>query len=214
MKKILVFDMDGTLLDSMGMWKGIRKDLENSKHTINDLEPLDVRVGSMVHYTYGLVKESFEDYDTNKVFRLIHNYLENFYSQNNLAKPFVLNKLKNLYEEGYEMYVGTATDYYFANIGISSNGIDKYIKKIFTPDTLNYYKEDIRYFYEISNKLNTNPENIVFFDDAFYASELAKEAGFTVVAVNDEHIHNTERNIKVSDYFINDFSEINDNILK
>ena len=91
---------------------------------------------------------------------------------------------------------------------MKANGIDQYIQKIYTPDTVNFRKRDIRYFEFIVDDLGVDSHDIIFFDDVLYALELAKEIGFTTVAVEDEHAMNVEQIKNISDYYIRDFIEI------
>lgn len=214
MKKILIFDMDGTLLDSMGMWRFLLDTLEKNIHAIHNLEPMDAKTDSMIDYSYKLVKDKYPDIDKKLIYRYFHEHFTEFYSQNNLTKKSVKEKLEKFYNEGYEMYVATATDFHYANIGIKSNGLSKYIKKIYTQDNLNYKKKDIEYFEALVDSMKVNPKDVIYFDDAKHANKHAKHIGFTTVAVFDEHAQEMEENKLISDYYIEFFSEINDDMIK
>ncbi|MFM1514672.1 NIF family HAD-type phosphatase [Helcococcus ovis] len=214
MKKKLVFDMDGTLFNTMGMWMNIIEEILNHKELINDLDPMETRQDSMIDFAYGFIKEKLREYDKNKVLRLLHNYFINAYSKNDLCKENVKEKLAELHNMGYEIYLATATDFEYANTGITSNGLKHYFKDIFTPDTIHSSKHHISYYEKILNKLETQPENIVFFDDSMYANEFANKIGFTSVAVFDKHTNFMEENIKISNFYIENFNQIDDKILK
>lgn len=214
MKKILVFDMDGTLLDSMGMWRDFENYVRNSHHEVDYLEEFAPSDNSMLYYTYTLIQEFYPEDSEEKVFRLIDSFLKNYYNDENLAKPFVHETLEKLSKDGHEMYVATATDHKYAEIAMKATGLDKYIKEIFTPDTLGYFKNEIEYFKLTHENIGTEPKNIVFFDDATYANRIANEIGFTTVGVFEETYDSNENNKAVADYFINDFSEIKDEWLR
>lgn len=209
MKKILVFDMDGTLLDTMGMWKKLSDDLGDKLHLLESVDPLPAEEGSMVEYCYRLVKNNFPHANQESMHRIIHDHLLDFYSRNDLCKPNVYEQLEEFYKNGYEMYVATATDYFFAETGIRSNGLNKFIKKIYTPDTVNYSKGNEEYFKYFINEIGVSPDNIIFFDDALYANQLANKLGLVSVGIFDEYSYNNEEVKEEADFFIKDFNEIN-----
>ncbi|MGY3776534.1 HAD family hydrolase [Helcococcus sueciensis] len=214
MKKTLVFDMDGTLLDSMVMWSDFKNYITNANHEIDDLEDFTPTDNSMLYYTYSLIQEFYPNIPEKKVFRLIDNFLKNYYNNENLAKPFVLDTLERLSNKGYKMYVATATDYKYAEIALKANNLDKYITEIYTPDTLGYFKNELEYFNLTHKNIGANPENIIFFDDATYANRLANEVGFTTIGIYEETYDSNENNKEVANYFVNDFSGIDDEWLK
>ena len=102
MKKTLVFDMDGTLLNSMGMWRDFSNIIRNSDYKIDYLNNFTPFKNSMLLYTYTLIQEFYAQYSKEKVFKLIDKFLSDFYDDKNLAKPFVHETLDKLSKNGQQ----------------------------------------------------------------------------------------------------------------
>lgn len=213
MKKTLVFDMDGTLFDTMGKWYQAGESLRMDIEKIEDLEPLKISEYVMLDAVYNSVDGQNLNYDQEKIYRYLDEYLKKQYSDDNLSKAHVKEKIAELHDKGYKMYVATATDLEYAKIALESNGLAQYIDKIYTPDKLKFKKHDVRYFEKIVEDLGVDGDEIVFFDDAKYATELANSLGFTTVAVNDTYAYDIEENKKIADYYIESFAEIDDEML-
>lgn len=212
-RKKLVFDMDGTLLNSMFMWHNFMDLYENFDPNKNEKSAHiglpNLTKSSALANSIKRVKNVINDgRSEDQIAEKIHAFLYDFYTAKNRAKANVENTIRNLHGEGYEIYLATATDYCYALEGIRRANILDYFKKIYTPDQLGLKKYDINYYKTISEELEAKPKEIIFFDDASYALNLAKEADFIAVGVHDELSDEVDVVKEVSDYFIEDFSEI------
>ena len=207
-KKTLIFDMDGTLLDSMGMWMELPKEIVKHKAIINELTPLEAGLKSMLQYSHDIIGHDFPEFQKEEVYALLDKYFLDFYGMGKHDKENVAKALEYFSNNGYEMYIATATDFKYANHAISSHGFSNYFKKIYTQDNVGFRKRDKEYFDYIINDLKIDPAQVLYFDDAYYALALAKEVGFETVGVQDAHVDNHDEVIEISDHYTYDFKKL------
>lgn len=205
-----IFDMDGTLLDSMGMWRGLGGKLARSR----GVEPppdLDLRVAALglwegtayckeVCGLPGTVEE---------LVKQVWGQIESFYRHEVKPKPGVVEFLSLLKMEGVWMYVATATDRPLAEAALRCAGIEGYFRGMITSQEAGQSKREGPEIYERAlRRLRSNKKDTVIFEDAIHAVRTAKAAGFRVAAVYDPSEPAQEEMRALSDYYIESFSEM------
>ena len=206
-----IFDMDGTLLDSMPIWRGLGASLmrdmgiEPAPELNDKLKTLSLRDGlAYCREVYGLSQTV--DQLVGMVFDKIHD----FYCERVRPKPGVEKFLSLLKMEGVWMYVATATDRPLAEAALRHAGIDGYFRGMITVAEAGAGKAESAEIYERAmRRLQSNKKDTVIFEDAYHAIVTAKAAGFRVAAVYDaEEDANQEEIRRISDYYIRSFEEM------
>ena len=206
-----ILDMDGTLLDSMPIWRGLGASLmrdmgiEPAPELNDKLKTLSLRDGlAYCREVYGLSQTV--DQLVGMVFDKIHD----FYCERVQPKPGVEKFLSLLKMEGVWMYVATATDRPLAEAGPAPRGIDGYFRGMITVAEAGAGKAESAEIYERAmRRLQSNKKDTVIFEDAYHAIVTAKAAGFRVAAVYDaEEDANQEEIRRISDYYIRSFEEM------
>ncbi len=211
MIKGAIFDLDGTLLDSLSLWDNIGyRYLE----TLGLSPKEDLREKFKSSSLYQAADYLYQKYDisfsVNEIMNGINALAENFYNNEVMLKPNVEEFLQFLYNSGVKMCIATATDRFLVKAALCRCQIDKYFSEIFTCTEIGHGKDEPIIYREALKHLATKKGESVIFEDALYAIKTAKKDGFLVSAVFDKHIDEQEEIKRICDFYIDDFAKIND----
>ncbi len=208
-----IFDMDGTLLDSMPAWNHLGSDLLR-RHGIEPAADLDQRLKVLsARQGAALCREEYHLTETvDEIMDEIEAQVDDFYHHEVRAKPGVEKFLSLLKMEGVWMYVATATDRHLAQAALRCAGIDGYFRGIVTTADVSRGKDESPEIYERAmTRLQSNKRDTVIFEDALHAIRTAKAAGFRVAAVYDASAEDDQEEIRsLADYYIRSFEEMFD----
>ena len=205
-----IFDLDGTLLDSMWLWDSLAykyllsiginppKDLEKQ------LEELTLREACVY------MKEKFNiRYTPDKIKEDIESLLTDYYANKLQLKSYTLEILKEFKNRGIKMAIATSTDKHLVLMALNRHGIYDYFEFIQTVEDVGISKGNPKFFEITINKLGLNPEEIWVFEDALYPMISAKKCGLNIVAVKDESaLKDLEKIREVADIYIDNFSQL------
>ena len=205
-----IFDADGTLLDSMHVWRNLgslylqSRGITPEKGLSARLWPLSYSQGCMyLKEHYGLHESVIEIQEG------ISGMIEGFYRDDAELKPGVREFLEVLRRRDIHMVIATSGDRELLLSALTRNGIAEYFDAIFTCSELGTDKHHAKIFMACADALGLEPGNIAVFEDVLYAIESAKSAGFITCGVYDESsINDRQRIIDAADYYIDDFTHI------
>lgn len=187
MIKGAIFDIDGVLLDSMGIWDDLGARYLRSLGRIPE-EGLNKILFSMsmeqgaeyLNEHYGLNKSVKETVDG------IGKMLEDYYFYEVLLKPGAKEVLEFLKSKNIKMAAATSSPRTHIEKALSRNGLLGYIDKIYTTGEVGVSKHSPDIYNLAADFLKTKSEETLVFEDSLYALKTAKEAGFVTVGVFDE----------------------------
>lgn len=185
----LLFDCDGTLLDSMHIWvEPINKIFNKYGYSFESLEKKEkgiieaLPLSGMVTYISKNIAKDMTEEEVNNYFLEI---VEDGYKNHLMPKDGVLEKLKEFYDHDIEMSIASSTDFKYLKLAFKRLGIDHYFTYYNTPDLLNSKKSDAKFWQSAIDNFKIDPEEIMLFDDALYAIKAAKKSGIKTCGVRD-----------------------------
>lgn len=184
--KAAVFDYDGTVLDSMGMWETTPSRFARQLGV--EAEPgFDQRVKYM---TLEESAQKFREYGAKgtdaEIVDQIMDMVWYSYSHELDPKPHIFDVLDDLKARGVRMAIATQTPSRMIRSANKRLGLDKYFDAVFSCDDWMTTKHDPDIYYLAASALGAAPCETLVFEDMIYASETAKNGGFTVVGIYDE----------------------------
>ncbi|MEA5073055.1 MAG: HAD family phosphatase [Eubacterium aggregans] len=183
----VIFDLDGTLLDSMPIWATIASDYLRSQ----DIQPepgLDQHFMSLsmaqgaAHYRdhYGLVKPV--DQIITEVCAMVYKA----YATRVPLKPGAYDFLTTLHAAGIPTVIATASERDLIDAALAHHKLTHCIDHILTCSEVGCGKDCPEVFEAALALLGTSKKSTLVFEDAYHAIKTATGAGFTVVAVADD----------------------------
>ena len=208
--KAAIFDLDGTLLDSMWVWTEIDKrflgdrDLEVPPDYLEAIAPLGARRAA--EYTierFGL-NEKVED-----IMGEWFDMAMGAYREEVVCKPFSIEYLNKLKSEGIRLAVATSSDRKLIIPALKRNNIIDMFETIVTVDQVDRGKGFPDIYEKAAQDLGVSNEECVVFEDILAGIKGAKMGGFYAVGVYEDHSTYEHPEMKqLADRFIMSFSEL------
>ena len=204
-----IFDFDGTLFDSMHVWKGIRyKYIEymGLKLTEEDEEALK---GMYLTDSLLYARKRFGLTQSNKeLLAGFFEYIKGRYMVEAEPKNDIIDFLEKLKAKGVKMGIATATGEPALEAVMEKYGMLGYFSAIYSTYTVGASKTEPKVYDVVLEKLGTDKETTWVFEDALYAARTAKTNGYNLVGIYDPSEPETEELKRIADIYINNYSEI------
>ena len=204
-----IFDVDGTLLDSMFIWDTIGETYLRSigyqpKENLNEtFKNMSLHQAARYYQTeYGVTRSIDQIMDG------VNAMLERYYRFEVPLKPGVAELLERLRQSGVKLCIATATDRHLVEAALDRCGVLSCFGEIFTCNEVGHGKDEPDIFEAALRFLGTRREETLVFDDALYAVRTAKEAGFPVAAVYDSHERSQAEVRARSDLYLEDLTQL------
>ena len=187
MIKGAIFDVDGTLLDSMGIWKdvGVRYlnsiGIEAEPDLGNILFTMSIQEGAQY------VKEHYHlSQETDEIEQNVLDIISDYYKETAPLKSGAVELLEKLRNSNIPMTIASSNNKKEIEMAFERLEIAKYFDRIFTCEEAGAGKTKPDIYLQAAEYLGTRPEETLVFEDVIHAVRTAKKAGFQVVGIYDE----------------------------
>ena len=206
MIKGAIFDLDGTLVDSMFIWDSFGEDY---LRTLGK-EPKGNLTETFKTFTLEQAAEYYREHygvtlSVEEIVDGVNEMVSEIYRTKVALKNGVLEFLRDLQIKGVKMCVATVTDRPIVEDVLKKLGIRDFFTEIFTCAEVGYNKETPHIYRAALGVLGTKKDETVVFEDALHALITAKKDGFKVAAVYDRHERNQTQMKENGDYYITNY---------
>ena len=206
-----IFDLDGTLINSTGVWNKVDEDFFNRRNVIMPPEfPQVIKTHTLMSGAVYIkdrlsLPESPED-----IVKEWHDAAVYAYHNDVRIKPYVkelLKLLKNSY--GYKIGLATSNTHELYDQCLINNGIYDYFDSFTQSDEVERLKGFPDIYEKSAERMGVPKEECIVFEDVYQAVKGARMGNFFTVAVEDSaSADDREEILKIADVYIKSFREL------
>lgn len=204
-----IFDFDGTLFDSMHVWKGIKNNFFESIDIKLTKEDEEAFKGLFLRELFHLAIERFNlKYTYEELLEKLFVYIKSRYLAETEPKNDIIEFLEKLKSKGVKMGIATATGETALVAVLEKYGMLHYFSPIYSTYTVGASKTEPKVYDVVLEELGTEKETTWVFEDALYAAKTAKANGYNVVGIYDVSEPKQDELKELVDIYIHDYSEL------
>lgn len=206
--KLIIFDFDGTLVDSLDIWAYIDEEFFGSRNL--DYKQVESFSGMTVPEAAKFSKKFFNMQE--EVEDIIKEWMDiavDMYPKKAALRDGAIDLFEKAKAKGYKIAIGTSNALMVVEKYLKENNIDKYIDYVFTGTEAEKGKPEPDIFLHIAKHFNIKPKDTIVIEDSLEGTMAGKNANMYVYSIAERYSKKNEEKIKqIADKFIHSFEEI------
>ena len=207
--RAVIFDLDGTLADSMWMWTDIDDEyLSRFGLKVNDAVSEDI-AGMSIEETAVYFKQAYNLPDS--IERIIQDWIDmslDKYKHEVPLKAYARELLHILKSNGIKTAIASSNAIDMIEACLKANGVSDMFDAVVSSSEVEHGKPYPDVYLYAAKRINTDPSECLVFEDIPAGIIAAKKAGMTVAAVSDEFSAGSEaEKKKLADMYYPGFKE-------
>nr|WP_320024424.1 HAD family phosphatase [uncultured Acetobacterium sp.] len=193
----IIFDLDGTLIDSMPAWENIGADFLKN-HGVSPPDDLNetIKTMSFAESSRYFIEFFGVNMTEEQVNDEINSMIRNNYAEHIVLKPFVKEVLDQYLQQGIKMGILTATHKSLTELVLKRFGLLEHFEFILTAGMIGLSKSQPEIYHKAVADLKLPVDQIAIFEDALYCIQAAKDTTCHIVGVYDASSKNDWDEIK------------------
>ena len=192
-KKYAIFDMDGTLVDSMGYWLNVVNEYFKKNNLIKDYNNIDIFKNDIIamsisELTKYLKKEYKIDIADEQLIAGLNEIMKAHYEKDVKLKKNVITYLNELKNKNVKMCVASSTTESLIELCLKKLQIRNYFDFILSSVSVGIGKSSPLIYNIAKNRFNVKSNDIAVYEDSLTALRTAKSANFYTIAVYDKYL--------------------------
>ena len=209
-KKAVIFDLDGTLVDSMWMWRAIdveylaRFGVECPENLQKEIEGMSFTETAAYFKIRFKLEASLDEIKEDWVQMALGKYQKEV-----PLKPGARAFLDYIEDHGMAAGIATSNGRAMVDAVLDSLDIRRYFQVVATACEVAAGKPAPDIYLNVAGRLQVDPQDCVVFEDGPAGIQAGKRAGMTVFAVEDAFsLDMKEEKKQLADYYIRDYFEL------
>lgn len=210
MPQAVIFDLDGTLLESMSVWQNELHQFLTEQGITPPAELINITktLGTAQAIAY-IVQEFHLPLSADEAYDIFLARMTIRYETDLALKPYARDYLNYLAKCAIPMSIATATPYPLAHAAIERLGLSPLFEHIITVADVGVGKHDPAIYLQSAARLGFAPNQCCVFEDSLQALKTARTAGFHTVAVDEATaILEKDAILQIAERYIYSFSEL------